>query len=140
MEQFRVYLLFLVVLFAAILPVASGVSAQSQVIGAADPEFDAALEGWLNGDEKSAVLQFYDLAQAGNPAAQIMLGSIFAEGTDTKHITKGLPLKTKRNLKKPEGEPQKTWYGIAGSSEPLGVFLDASIDPNRLEEAANGLF
>lgn len=92
------------------------------VAGQDDPAFRAALALWLEGAEDRALPELAAAAQAGNPAAQVLLGLI-----DTTPALQGLWLAEQPRrerlalLRAPGGLSGTNWMRHAARTEPLAA-------------------
>jgi hypothetical protein len=109
-------------LAALLVPLAilmTGPSQADPVAGQSDPDFTAAVDQWLAGDEAAALPRLGRLAQGDNPAAQILLGLI-----DTTPALQGdwlmaLPRQDRIGLlREPGGLSGQNWMRAA-TAEPL---------------------
>ena len=98
-------------------------SAQAEIAGQNDPQFKAALELWLEGDDDLAALSaLSELAKADNRAAQVFLGRV-NEATHTHiHVTGPMERKARIALmRQPGGLSGKSWLKAASEDVPLAV-------------------
>lgn len=127
---------WLAAVFAALL--ALPVAAQ-QIPGEDDPEYGAAVEMWLAGEDLPALKALSTLAHANNHAAQILLAQIAANGHLHAHATAPLARKSRLALlRKPGGLSGKSWLTSA-SDVPLAQALLDSNSPERRTDAARRL-
>lgn len=126
--------LLLIVATCSILLAVPGRAEISSISGLDVPEFTAAVESWLNGDDLAALEALAALSRGGNPAAQILLDGIAAGGHLHTHVTSQLD-HTERValLRVPGGLFGKSWLTVAENTEPLATAL---LQINRIGEKA----
>ncbi|NKX44557.1 hypothetical protein [Roseicyclus persicicus] len=92
--------------------------------GAEDPGFAAARDAWLSGaDDMAALGQLSALAQAGNPAAQALLGAVVADGLVPAAV-EALPRADRIALTRaPGGLSGTSWLRVAGADGPVAAAL-----------------
>ena len=96
-------------------------SAQAEIAGQNDPQFKAALELWLQGDDDLAALTALSkLAKADNRAAQVFLGRVDLMRHTHSHVTDPMDRKTRNSLLRAgSGAFGKNWLRIAEVDTPL---------------------
>lgn len=97
-------------------------SANAQIAGQNDPQFKAALELWLEGnDDLAALTALSDLAKADNRAAQVFLGRVDLMRHTHSHVTDPIDRKAQNSLMRAgSGAFGKNWLRIAEADTPLG--------------------
>jgi hypothetical protein len=119
---------FMKILFLAILCtvfLAGPSTAEPRMLnGSAMPEFQSAVETWLNGHDLEGLQALADLSRTGNTVAQILLAGIADRGTLHTHVTADLPRKERVALLRiPKGLSGKSWLTEAMVDEPLATAL-----------------
>lgn len=90
------------------------------VTGQDDPAFEAAVADWLAGREEPAIRALGQLAQGGNPAAQILLGLLDTTPAYQGDWQAALPRAERlKVLRAPGGLSGRSWMLAAAASEPL---------------------
>ncbi|SMO77045.1 hypothetical protein [Ruegeria faecimaris] len=88
------------------------------------PEFNEAVQAWLDGDDLVALQNLAGQAQQGNTAAQILLASIASGSKYHSHVTTDMERKERiALLRKPGGLSGKSWLTEAQNSEALALAL-----------------
>lgn len=111
------------------------VAAAQAVPGDDTPEFMAATQSWLAGEDDLAALQaFSALANTDNRAAQIFLGRIGQMPHLTSHVTEGMARADRiALLRSPGGLSGRSWMEAAAQDVPLAqAFLDNAVQADRI--------
>lgn len=100
----------------------------ASVTGSESPEFQSALQTWLEGNDLEALQSLASLARADNRAAQVFLGQVAGKPWLHAHVTDALDRKERIELlRNPEGLSGKSWLASAAADTPLAQdFLDAN--------------
>jgi len=99
-------------------------TANAQIAGQNDPQFKAALELWLEGEDLAALTALSELAKADNRAAQVFLGRVDFMRHTHSHITDSLGRKKRNALIRAQGGLSgTTWLKIASADSPLAAEL-----------------
>lgn len=133
---------FLALCIAGILSVSGHASLQGASLNGLDnPEFQSALDDWLEGNDREALRSLASLARAENRAAQVFLGQVESKPWLHSHVTDDLDREERIELlRNPGGLSGKSWLASAASNTLLAQhFLDASM-PYRSPETAKALF
>ncbi|MDO6588761.1 hypothetical protein DS901_14815 [Loktanella sp. D2R18] len=104
---------------------AKAATAENAPIAGLDaPEFVAAVDSWLAGDDLIALEALAVLARAENPAAQILLSGIASRGGLHSPVTADLERADRiALLRAPGGLSGRSWLTFAEDTEPLATAL-----------------
>ncbi len=92
--------------------------------GSESPEFAAAVQMWLQGDDLDSLEELSKLARSENRAAQVLLASIANRGILHRHATSGLTREERIALLRiPGGLSGRSWIAEAAKDEPLATAL-----------------
>jgi hypothetical protein len=97
-------------------------TAQAEISGQTSPDFQSALQGWLENDDETSVPALAALAQDGNVAAQVLLGLI-----DTTFNLQGdwlptLPREARITvMRRPGGLSGTNWLSVASQADPVAT-------------------
>ena len=100
--------------------------ARAEIPGQDAPAFITARDGWLAGEDTTALPALAALAQQGNTAAQILLGRIEPKSHLRRQITGPMDRKTRiALLRMPGGLSGQSWLKAAAAQNPLArAYLD----------------
>lgn len=102
---------------------------RSQIAGAEEDRFEAALQLWLDGEDFQALTALRLLSKSGNTAAQIFLGRVSVTGHLHSYLTEPMTREARIALLRQEGGVSgKSWLYAARETEPLaGAFIDMGL-------------
>ncbi|GEM_PF-2547947 len=109
--------------FLAVLALLIGLTpTNAQIAGQNDPQFKAALELWLEGEDFAALTALSGLAKADNRAAQVFLGRVDSMRHTHTHVTKDMDRKARNNLMRAKGSVLGiNWLRVAEVDTPLAT-------------------
>lgn len=97
---------------------------EAQLAGSDAPDFIAATQAWLAGEDRAGLEGLAALSREGNAAAQILLASIASRGNMHVHVTSQMPREARIALLRiPGGLSGKSWLTEAQRVEPLATAL-----------------
>jgi len=103
------------------------------------PEFQMAVDKWLEGDDLAALESLSVLARSDNRAAQILLARIAYQNELYAHATKNMSQRERVTLLRPGRLSASTWLKNAAEVPLAKAFLDQRRQENLLEAATTFL-